>query len=206
MIDMKGQRFGRLTVIEVAGRDKSKNVTWTCQCDCGAEVVVSGINLRVGDTKSCGCLHREKIKEQMSTHGYSKTRLYKVWAGIKSRCYNPNCDNYKYYGAKGITMCDDWKDNFESFRKWSFDNGYDESAGSQECTIDRIDNSMPYSPENCRWTDHVIQCNNQSKNKIFEYDGRALTMAEWAREFDIKYTTLRARIRRGIPFEEAIKM
>lgn len=202
---MTGMRFGRLTVIERAGSDSSKNVTWRCRCDCGNEVIVPGIYMRNGDTRSCGCLHREIVKQAMSTHRESKTRLYRVWAGIKTRCYNSKSDNYKYYGAKGITMCDEWMDSFEAFKKWSVANGYDENAGIQMCTIDRIDNSKPYSPENCRWVDHVEQCNNQSKNKLFEYDGQIRTMAEWARFFDIKYTTLRARIRRGYTFEEAIK-
>ena len=123
---------------------------------------------------------------------------------MKNRCYNPNTDNYKYYGAIGVSVCDDWRDNFESFMRWSFANGYDENAGPQECTIDRIDNSKGYSPDNCRWVNHIEQCNNQSSNRVFTYSGKTMTMAEWAREVGLKYTTLRARIRRGMPFEEAI--
>ena len=99
----------------------------------------------------------------------------------ENRCYNPNADNYKYYGALGVSVCDDWRDNFESFMQWSFANGYDEDAGSQECTIDRIDNSMGYSPDNCRWVNHTEQSNNKSSNRMFTYDSRTMTMAEWAR-------------------------
>lgn len=206
MIDMKGMKFGRLTVIEIAGRDASNNITWRCLCDCGNEKVVPGIYLRVGDTKSCGCLHKEIVKRRMSTHGKSKTRLYKVWAGIKSRCNNALTDNYKYYGEKGISICDEWANSFELFSEWSYANGYNESAPSQNCTIDRIDNTLPYSPDNCRWVDHIVQCNNQSSNRLFTHNGETHTMAEWARILGIKYTTLRARIRRGHTFEEAISM
>ena len=141
----------------------------------------------------------------MSTHKQSKTRLYRVWAGIKNRCYNEKSLNYQYYGAKGITMCDEWKNSFEAFRDWAVTNGYDSNAAAQECTIDREDNTKGYFPGNCKWTNHRTQCNNQSSNKMFTYDGQTLTMAEWARVAGIKYSTLRARIRRGVPFEEAIK-
>lgn len=206
MIDLTNKVFDRLTVVRRVGSDKSHNATWLCICECGNEIVTAGIYLRSGDKRSCGCLHKEIVQKTMTTHGLSKTRLYKVWAGIKSRCYNPNNDNYKYYGALGITMCDEWRDSFEAFRDWSVANGYDECAGAQACTIDRIDNLLPYSPNNCRWADHMTQCNNQSKNKLFEHNGETHTMAEWARVLGIKYTTLRARIRRGKTFEDAINM
>jgi len=101
-------------------------------------------------------------------------------------------------------MCDEWKNSFESFMEWSMQNGYDPNAKAQECTIDRIDNNKGYYPENCRWADHTYQCNNQSSNKVFMYNGETKTMAEWARTVGMKYTTLRARVRRGMPFEEAI--
>lgn len=206
MKDMTGQRFGRLVVIERATEKRRQGVYWHCRCDCGNEIDVLGTSLRCGDTKSCGCLHRETVSTMMSTHGLSKTRLYRVWAGIKNRCYNPHAENYKYYGANGITMCDEWRNSFESFRDWAVNNGYDEHASSQQCTIDRINTALGYSPDNCRWVDHVTQCNNQTSNKLFTYNGATHTMAEWAKIFQIKYTTLRARIRHGVPFEEAILM
>lgn len=204
MVDMTGKRFGRLVVLERAGSTKSKSAAWRCKCDCGSEVIVSGIYLRRGETRSCGCLHREAARSAMLTHGASKSRLYKVWAGMKNRCYNEKASNYRYYGAKGITVCDEWKDDFEAFRRWSLENGYDEGAKAQECTIDREDNSKSYSPENCKWVNHTTQCNNQTSNRLFEHNGTTMTMAEWAREVGMKYTTLRARIRRGMPFEQAI--
>lgn len=205
MIDLVSKRFGRLVVLKRHGSDRAKNATWLCRCDCGLEKVISGSYLRTGETKSCGCLHSERTRELMSSHGQSKTRLYKVWAGIKSRCYNCNADNYKYYGGSGITMCDNWKNSFQDFYKWSVENGYDPDAKPQECTIDRIDNSRAYCPENCRWVNHITQCNNQSSNKTFVHNGERLTMAETARKFGINYSTLRARILHGKSFEDAIQ-
>lgn len=205
MKDLTGKRFGKLVVIKRSGSDKHKNATWLCRCDCGNETIVSGIYLRQGETRSCGCLQRKVVREAKATHGLSKTRLYRVWAGIKNRCYNPRAENYKYYGAKGVTMCDEWKNDFLSFRDWALNNGYDESAKTQVCTIDRIDCGKSYSPNNCRIANHVTQCNNQTSNRIFTYNETSKSMAEWARVFGIKYTTLRARIRRGIPFDKAIK-
>ena len=204
MYDLTGERFGRLLVIERCGSDKSKNALWRCICDCGNETVKSGIYLRNGDTRSCGCLHKETVSKRMSTHRLSRTRLYRVWSGIKNRCYNPNTDNYKYYGEVGIGMCDEWRNNFEAFLEWSISNGYDENAKAQECTIDRIDTSKGYSPDNCRWANHTIQCNNQTSNKLLTFNGETHTIAEWARKQGINYSTLRARINRGVPVETAL--
>lgn len=107
MYQLKGKQFGRLLVVDRAGSDKAKNATWRCRCDCGKEKVVSIRDLIAGDTRSCGCLQRELVKERMTTHKASKTRLYRVWAGIKNRCYNKNSENYKYYGGKGIAVCEE---------------------------------------------------------------------------------------------------
>lgn len=205
MKDHTGEKFGRLTVIK---RDKSvygRGVCWLCKCECGKECVVLGTYLRNGDTKSCGCLHKDTVSKRMSTHSLSKTRLYRIWNNMKTRCYNPNSDNYKYYGGKGVYICDEWKDNFLNFRNWAVDNGWDENALGQECTIDRIDNNKPYCPDNCRWANHIEQCNNQTSNKVFEYNGETHTMSEWARLLNINYSTLKDRIRKGLTFEDAIK-
>lgn len=204
MIDLTGKKFGRLTVLNKAGSGKNKSLLWNCVCDCGREVVIDGLYLRSGDTKSCGCYRKECASKRMSTHKMSKTRLYRVWAGVKNRCYNENASNYKYYGAKGITMCDEWKDSFESFRNWAIASGYNENARPQECTLDRIDNNSGYSPNNCRWANHQEQCNNQSSNKIIAFNGESHSMSEWADVIGMEYTTLRARIRRGMSISEAL--
>lgn len=200
MKDLTGERFGRLVVLERAGKEDK----WKCRCDCGSIVIRRGSDMSRGDTRSCGCLRRELARERRSTHRHSKTRLYRVWASIKNRCYNEKVDNYKYYGGKGVKMCDEWKDSFEAFEKWAYENGYDETAGAQKCTIDRIDVLKDYEPSNCRWVNHVVQCNNQTSNVILELNGESHTMAEWARILGVKYTTLRGRIYRGMPPERAL--
>lgn len=160
-IPMDGQKFGRLTVKGFAGSSKSQGALWLCMCDCGAEVITSGFRLRSGKTRSCGCYRRDATSFNMTTHGKSNSRLYIVWRGMKTRCYDTSSDAYKNYGGRGITVCDEWLDDFGAFRNWAISNGYDEDAPQGVCTIDRIDNDAGYSPENCRFVDMKVQRNNQ---------------------------------------------
>lgn len=152
-----GEKYGRLTVLEKA---ESMNgfTRWVCQCECGNLTTARGINLTSGHTKSCGCIAKEYHANQHSrrTHGLKGTRLYNAWCNMKSRCYNPKNENYYLYGERGIGVCDEWKNNFEAFAKWSFENGYKENL-----TIDRIDNYKGYSPDNCRWTTAKVQVQNR---------------------------------------------
>lgn len=198
-------RFGKLVAIEPRGTNNHGSVMWLCQCDCGNMTSVSSQYLLSGDTTSCGCFRIERIIDINKTHNKSRTRLYSIWHGIKQRCYNANAKNYGNYGGRGIHMCDEWKNNFESFYTWSIENGFDNGANRYECSIDRINVDGNYAPDNCRWTDAATQNNNSRNNRVFEYDGEIHTMAEWARIYNVKYETLRSRINRGMPFEAAIK-
>ncbi len=153
LIDLTGQNFNRLTVVKRASTNTSQNKPkWVCLCDCGKIVEVGGYELKSGNTKSCGCWNHDVHKEQLKTHGLSKTRLYKVWCGMKERCYNPHNKRYKHYGGRGIEMCDEWKNDFMAFRKWALENGYDENAHYGNCTIERVNNDDGYFPFNCVWT------------------------------------------------------
>lgn len=160
-----GQRFGRLTVIERRANNQHDNTMWLCRCDCGNTTIVQGTLLKNQRTSSCGCLSKEMRLQSSTTHGKSKTRLYQVWEGMRSRCYNPHSTSYKHYGGRGIKVCSEWRDDFAIFQEWALKNGYEENAKRGQCTLDRIDVNGNYCPENCRWTDMKTQNNNQRKKK-----------------------------------------
>lgn len=178
--NLTGQKFGRLTVIERAENDKYGKTKWLCQCDCGNYVIVLGCSLVNGSTKSCGCYNREVNANRLKTHSLSKSRVYKCWTSIKDRCFRTNCKSYKNYGGRGITICDEWKNDFQVFYDWAMQNGY-----SDELTIDRIDNNGNYCPENCRWVDMKVQANNTRRNVIMN-NGK--TLLEFCEENNLIYS------------------
>lgn len=190
-IDLVGMIFGRLTVI---GPHESKNgrTMWECQCECGNTIVARSENLKSGNTKSCGCLVSDTssawLKSLKTTHGLSKTRLYVVWKNMISRCYDERNKRYDRYGGRGISVCDEWLNSLENFVNWANSNGYDDAL-----TIDRIDTNGNYCPDNCRWVDAKVQCNNRSTNVLIEYNGELLTRREIADIENIGYGAVRYR-------------
>ena len=195
VIEMSGRRFGLLTVIDRA-ESKSGKAYWNCVCDCGNVTVASGSNLRSGAVKSCGCL----LKKEKDTHHLSGTRLYRIWRAMINRCTDENYWAYKYYGAKGVTICEQWENDFVEFKNWSESSGYCDSL-----TLDRIDNNKGYSPENCKWSTRKQQSNNRSFCKMIEYQGRTQTLMQWCEELGLNYKRTHSRLYRcGWTFEQAI--
>lgn len=165
--DRTGQRYGMLLVISRADDYVAPNgnhhVMWLCKCDCGNEVVVDTCSLHRTNkyVKSCGCLKSRITGLAHTTHGGRKDRLYKVYANMKNRCYNPNATDYRYYVGRGIQICNEWLNDYQSFKDWANSSGYDPFAEKGKCTIDGIDVNGDYSPDNCRWVDMATQSRNR---------------------------------------------
>lgn len=189
--ELTGKKFGKLTVIEFAFTNKHGQAMWKCKCECGAEKTVLGSHLTSGHTVSCG-KHARHFK-----HGQRYTRLYRIWLGMKERCSNPNHTNFNLYGGRGITVCDDWKHSFETFREWAMANGYADGL-----SIDRIDSNKGYCPDNCRWETNFAQNNNKRSSVMISYAGTTHNLKEWSIISGINYYTLYSRYKAGKPLEE----
>ena len=132
-------------------------------------------------------------------HGLRNTRLYRIWANIKTRCYNENDPHFERWGKRGIKMCDEWRNDFKVFYDWSMSHGY-----SDELTIDRIDNDGNYEPKNCRWTTIKEQNKNKRNVKYITYAGKTQTIPEWTKELRLGKETIRERLKRGYTDYEAL--
>lgn len=198
LIDLSGQRFGRLTVIERAGSQWGHR-TWKCVCDCGKVTIVTSSHLQNGMTTSCGCYQKQVAKEANTTHALTKTRLHSIWANMIQRCTNIKASGYLDYGGRGITVCDVWRNDFKEFYDWALVNGYDDTM-----TIDRIDVNGNYCPDNCRWTTKLKQANNKRNNRMLTFGGSTHTLAEWSDITGIKQATLFARLKKGWTIERAL--
>lgn len=188
--DITGKRFGRLTVLgrvpNTYGKNGKATVYWFCKCDCGKEFSVYGSDLRSGKTKSCGCQRISNNKSRATIHYEENKKLYYVYHSMKDRCNKPQNKSYRFYGGRGITVCDEWNEKygFTAFMKWAYNNGYKEGL-----ELDRIDNNGNYEPSNCRWVTHREQAHNTRQNVYAEYNGEKRILSDWAREFGINIRT-----------------
>lgn len=187
VLNLTGLRYGRLTAIALVPERRSPHPAWRCVCDCGKETVVVAPSLRSGLTRSCGCLRREVTGAKLRTHGRSVSREYNSWAHAKQRCTNPKNAKFADYGGRGITMCQEWLESFETFLR-------DMGPCPPGHTIDRIDNDGPYVVTNCRWAPPSVQANNKGSNHILNFRGESHTMAEWARLTGLAQRLIRDRV------------
>lgn len=197
-LDQVGKTFERLTVISRADNDRHGNSRWLCRCQCGCEKIVRGSHQVSGNTQSCGCLDREMVIAMNYKHGMWKTRLYNIWKKMKDRCYNPNANNYRYYGGKGVKVCEEWH-SFQPFYEWAMANGY-----ADNLSIDRISGFGNYEPNNCRWATVKEQNNNTSKNVYITIGKETRTVSGWAEETGTHRNTILTRMRNGMSPEAAV--
>ena len=192
-IPIVGLTFNRLTVIKVTGKDNGNNLLYECLCICGNTITTTSSKVRTGHTKSCGCFNKERI----TSHGFGNHPLYDIWYNMIQRCTIPEHYNYKNYGARGITVCDEWL-TIEGFLQ-DMDN-----RPSKLHSIDRIDNDGNYCKENCKWSTTKEQGNNRRTNRILEYNDKKQTITQWADELGVSSITLYGRLRQGWSIEDTL--
>lgn len=207
----EGERFDRLEIISYIGQKQSGKVKqkyYLCKCDCGNYCQRSKKYLHSKTYASCGCYKLESLKKAQEkriqdnlshkTHGKSKTRIYRIYGAMKSRCQNPHNKYYSYYGGRGISICQEW-DKFENFNEWAMANGY-----SDELTLDRVDFNKDYSPDNCRWVTRKQQMDNTRKTRLYEMNGEIHCLKDWGRIYNIPWATLWYRMNKGMSLSEAL--
>ena len=197
--DLTGKTFNRLTVIKRAEVEK-KEVYYLCKCTCGNEKIIRGKDLKYNKIKSCGCLNKEKTTERNTKHSLRHTRIYRIWLLMKNRCLNSKYHLFKNYGGRGITICNEWKNDFISFYNWAMKNGYEEHL-----TIDRINVNGNYEPSNCRWATKLQQQRNTTRLRKITYKNETHCISEWAELLGLKYNTLYYRFRRNNYSEDVLK-
>jgi hypothetical protein len=206
-----GEKFGRLTILEEAEQKGSCRYV-RCRCDCGRETITRWSGVKGGHTASCGCLQRESAAvtaklahDALRTHGMSRTRFYRIWRLMKSRCLDPRAEDYKHYGARGIRVCDAWL-RFEPFLADMYA-AYLEHVrahGATNTSIDRIDSRGHYEPANCRFATYHVQNWNRCSNRVVEWNGVRKAVGAWAAEVGIEHNVIYKRLDAGWTVAEAL--
>lgn len=202
-IDFSGKRHGRLIALSKADKGRS---WWRCKCDCGRYLDLP--TWKFLTDQSCGCLekeNRENLGQHNRTHGQTDSRLYSVWGGIKDRCNNPNTEHYNRYGGRGISLCEEWQNSFESFMSWAYSAGYNDNLPGKVQSVDRIDVNGNYCPENCRLVNQSTQMRNTAKAVFILIDGEKVHIQDFCEKNGITYPHfVKRRIDKGISPEEII--
>lgn len=188
---VKGKKYNRLMAVKFVGVNKHRSVQWEFECECGTVVVCDASSVKRNVTKSCGCLRREQLK----THGLTETPEYNIWSCMKARCYREYNDHYYIYGARGITVCDEWKNSFITFYE-------DMGPRPEGMSLDRIDNDKGYSKENCRWATDAEQRANRSDNVKLVYKGKEVLLTHFAKELGVGRRTVKRWMSRGLNGDE----
>lgn len=192
-VDIIGVRFSNLLVIrELNERNKNGHIMYEVMCDCGKKKNVLGASLRAGKSRSCG-----RCYTLTGTHGMWKTREFRIWISMKSRCSNPKDVNYKNYGGRGIVVCDEWKDSFKTF--------YSDMGNSNGLSIDRIDVNGMYEKNNCRWANMKTQSRNKRNNVYYKINGVQKCASEICEELNMPSSTFYNRLLRGWDIDKIIK-
>ncbi len=207
-IDLTGQRFGRLIVIEVDAKAKSGNYKWLCLCDCSKSLVILGASLRAGRSKSCGCFQRDnasiihKNNQYSMKHGYasieSESKAYIAWCGMRQRCTNHKNKRYRDYGGRGITVCKRWQE-FVNFLE---DMGEPPTDKHQ---IERIDNDKGYNKSNCCWATPKQNCRNRRNNRMISFNGITQCMSAWADKTGLHRNIIAWRLDNGWSIKRALQ-
>lgn len=192
--NLANQTFSRLTALGPTYSSPRGVVFWFCQCECGNTAVVRAWQLRSGKTKSCGCFNRDTKIARLTKHGMSKTRIHSTWQNMVSRCHVPANKSYPYYGARGIFVCDEWRHDFLAYHDHV---SQLPNYGEKGYTLDRIDNSLGYSPGNVRYATRTEQMRNTRQNILLTYNGKTQCLAAWAEETNIKCRVLSSRLQLG---------
>ena len=207
IVDSTGKKFGRLTALRVIGHDKHGRISWLCKCECGKTTITAGTLLRYGSVRSCGCINSDLTKNGFNNiHNMCYTKFYGIWHGLSQRCNNKKSKEYKYYGGRGIKLCNRWH-NFENFRNDMYRNYKKccKKLGEKNTTLDRTDNNKGYNKLNCRFITKKGNCRNRRSNILIEYKGKTKCIAEWAEIYNIREDRFRQRISKlKWPIERAL--